>query len=85
MPRHLREAELVYVRRGGQGGPLAAPYNGPYQVVEKGPKFFRLYIGNQQQTVSVDRLTTIGYNYLGTTHTTYLHSNGSNNNLGHKN
>jgi len=56
VPKHLREAELVYVRRGGQGGPLAAPYSGPYQVVERGPKFFRLNIGNQQQTVSVDRL-----------------------------
>ena len=56
VPRHLREAELVYVRMGGQGGPLAAPYSGPYQVVERGPKFFRLNIGNQQQTVSVDRL-----------------------------
>ena len=56
VPRHLREAELVYVRRGGQGGPLAAPYNGPYQVLERGPKFFRLNIGNQEQTVSVDRL-----------------------------
>ena len=56
VPMHLREAELVYVRRGCQGGPLVAPYSGPYQVVEKGPKFFRLNIGNQQQTVSVDRL-----------------------------
>ena len=56
VPKHLREAELVYVRRGGQGGPLAAPYSSPYQVVDKGLKFFRLNIGNHQQTVSVDRL-----------------------------
>jgi cleavage and polyadenylation specificity factor subunit 1 len=53
---HLRDAAMVYVRRGGQPGPLASPYTGPYQVVERGPKFFRLTIGNQQQTVSVDRL-----------------------------
>ncbi len=28
----------MYVRKGGQPGPLAAPYSGPYKVIDKGPQ-----------------------------------------------
>ena len=55
-PSQLAEAEMVYVRKGGQLPPLAQPYNGPYKVMEKGPKFFRLDIGGKDTAVSVDRL-----------------------------
>jgi len=55
-PAVLAAAELVYVRKGGQLQPLAQPYNGPYKVLEKGPKYFRLDIGGKSTAVSVDRL-----------------------------
>jgi cleavage and polyadenylation specificity factor subunit 1 len=55
-PSQLVDAEMVYVRKGGQLPPLEQPYSGPYKVVEKGPKFFRLDIGGKQTAVSVDRL-----------------------------
>jgi len=46
-PVALATAEMVYVRKGGQLQPLAQPYSGPYQVLEKGPKYFRLDIGGK--------------------------------------
>ncbi len=52
----LAAAELVYVRKGGQLQPLAQPYNGPYKVLERGPKYFRLDIGGRSTAVTVDRL-----------------------------
>jgi cleavage and polyadenylation specificity factor subunit 1 len=55
-PTHLAAAELVYIRKGGTLPPLAPPYEGPYKVVERGPKFFRLDIGGRTVSVSVDRL-----------------------------
>ncbi len=56
VPRHLATAEMVYVRKGGQPGPLAPPYNGPYKVISRGPKYFNIDIGGQHQAVTVDRL-----------------------------
>jgi len=55
-PSALATAELVYVRKGGQLQPLAQPYSGPYKVLEKGPKYFRLDIGGKSTAVTVDRL-----------------------------
>jgi len=55
-PSALATAELVYVRKGGQLQPLAQPYSGPYKVLEKGPKYFRLDIGGRSTAVTVDRL-----------------------------
>ena len=56
VPAHLAAAEIVYVRKGGQPGPLAPPYSGLYRVISKGPKYFSIDIGGQQQAVTVDRL-----------------------------
>jgi hypothetical protein len=55
-PASLAAAELVYVRKGGQLQPLAQPYGGPYKVLERGPKYFRLDIGGRSTAVTVDRL-----------------------------
>ena len=52
VPTHLATAEMVYVKKGGQAGPLAPPYSGPY----KGPKYFNMDIGGQPQAITVDRL-----------------------------
>ena len=55
-PRALSSASFVFVRRGAPGPPLSPLYDGPYQVVASGPKFFTLQIGGRQDTVSIDRL-----------------------------
>jgi len=55
-PGALASADLVYVRKGGQLQPLPKPYSGPYKVLERGPKYFRLDIGGKDTAVTVDRL-----------------------------
>jgi len=55
-PAALAAADLVYVRKGGQLQPLVQPYSGPYKVLEKGPKYFRLDMGGKHTAVTVDRL-----------------------------
>jgi Integrase core domain len=52
----LAAAAFVYIRRGGVQPALADKYEGPYAVVERGPKYFRVAIGGGVDTVSVDRL-----------------------------
>ena len=56
VPRPLADAELVYVKRGAVSPPLTQCYSGPYQVVERGPKVFRLQVGERVEVVSADRL-----------------------------
>jgi hypothetical protein len=52
----LAASELVYVRRGAAADPLAPQYLGPYRVLQKGPKTFKLQVGGREETVTVDRL-----------------------------
>ena len=54
--RDLRNAERVYVRVDRVKQPLEMPYQGPYTVIKRYPKFFRLKIGTKEETVSIDRL-----------------------------
>jgi transposase InsO family protein len=56
VPQSLMTARFVYVRRGGVVPPLAPLYQGPYAVLQSGPKFFRIMIGGKPDNVSVDRL-----------------------------
>jgi len=41
VPSHLQKVDLVFIRRGGSYPPLTAPYDGPFRVVERGPKVFQ--------------------------------------------
>ncbi len=52
----LLQARHVYVRRGGTLPPLAPLYVGPYEVLEKADKHFRLAVGGREETVRIDRL-----------------------------
>jgi transposase InsO family protein len=56
VPDQLMTARYVYVRRGGQGTPLAPPYSGPYQVLRPGEKVFKIAVGDKEEIVTVDRL-----------------------------
>ncbi len=46
----------MYVRRGGTLPPLAPLYVGPYEVLERVDKHFRLAVGGREEAVSIDRL-----------------------------
>ena len=52
----LKAADFVFVRHGARRTPLTRPYDGPFRVLEKGEKFFRIKVGAKEQVVTVDRL-----------------------------
>ena len=52
----LATAEYVYVRRCGAGPPLPPLYAGPFQVIPRKPKFFKLKMGGKEEVISIDRL-----------------------------
>ena len=56
VPGELAEVELVYVRQDAVKPPLTPSYSGPFKVIERSPKFFRLKIGDREEVVSADRL-----------------------------
>ena len=56
VPEALRSAVFVFVRHGARRTPLLRPYDGPFRVLEKGDKFFRIKVGAREQVVTVDRL-----------------------------
>ena len=55
-PTALRLANFVFIRRDARRAPLQRPYEGPFKVIERGPKTFKVVMGNREETVSVDRL-----------------------------
>ena len=57
-PPALATAELVYVRRGGSLPLLTPPYQGPYRILERGAKVFKLQMGPRQENITVDRRQT---------------------------
>ena len=46
----------VFVHRDAIKPTLQRPYDGPYKVLESGPKFYKLDYGGRCESVSVDRL-----------------------------
>ena len=54
--QRIFSAQYVYVRRCGVIPPLSPLYTGPFAVVARGPKVFKLQVGDRQESVSVDRL-----------------------------
>ena len=47
---------LPWMEHRGVGPPLADNYVGPYLVLDKGPKVFKLQLGTREEVVSQDRL-----------------------------
>ena len=56
MPVDLDQANFVYIRRDGHKAPLQRPYDGPFRVLERGPKTFLVELGGRTDTISIDRL-----------------------------
>ena len=52
----LPTATHVFVRVDAHKSPLQAPYKGPFKVLERHVKYFKLDLGNREDTVSIDRL-----------------------------
>ena len=56
IPKDLMSAGYVFVRHDAHRSPLQPPYDGPFRVLEAGPKSFVVDIGGNQEHISVDRL-----------------------------
>ena len=56
MFRDLETSPYVFVRHDAIGGPLQPPYDGPYQVIQRGEKTFIIRVKDKSVKVSVDRL-----------------------------
>lgn len=52
----LLAAPFVFVRFGPHRGPLQRPYDGPFKVIEPGPKHFVILVKGNRETITVDRL-----------------------------
>jgi hypothetical protein len=52
----LAAAEYVYIRRSGVAGLLQPQYEGPFRVLQRGSKVFRVQVGDREEDISVDRL-----------------------------
>ena len=56
LPPALWAAEMVLVRRDGYKPPLSPLYAGPYKVLSRSLRFFKIQLGDRQETVSTSRL-----------------------------
>jgi cleavage and polyadenylation specificity factor subunit 1 len=52
----LRDARFVFIRSPPAAPALSPAYRGPYLVLERSEKFFKVQIGGKADNVSVDRL-----------------------------
>jgi len=59
LPAGLMDSQFVFVREDASKPSLAPLYRGPYLVVERRSKFFRLQIGSKIDSVSIDRLKPV--------------------------
>ena len=55
----LLTAKYVFVREDAVISSLAPRYRGPYLVIDRQSKYFRLHIGSKQDVVSLDRLKPV--------------------------
>ena len=59
LPNSLVKADFVFIREDSSVPSLSPLYRGPYKVLERRDKFFRLQIGDRVDVVSVDRLKPV--------------------------
>ena len=59
LPPALQTCKFVFVREDASVPSLAPLYRGPYLVLDRRDKFFRLQIGSRTDVVSVDRLKPV--------------------------
>ncbi|XP_014781813.1 uncharacterized protein LOC106877426 [Octopus bimaculoides] len=56
VPSDIDSWSHVFARDDSVRGPLVSPYKGPFRVLSRTPKFFKIDANGRTETVSVDRL-----------------------------
>jgi hypothetical protein len=56
LPENLLRALHLYMRAAPAAPALSPAYRGPYKVVSRGPKIFKVTVGGKTEAISVDRL-----------------------------
>lgn len=56
VPASLADCTHVWIRKDGYRRPLQRPYDGPFAVISRHPKFFTVALGARVDNVSIDRL-----------------------------
>ncbi len=56
LPPTIFTTKYVFIRQDGHRGPLQLPYTGPFTVLERGQKFFKICRGGKTESISIDRL-----------------------------
>lgn len=54
--QELKTCEFVFVRNDSITPPLQSPYDGPFKVIERSEKLFKLHINGKVKVVSIDRV-----------------------------
>ena len=65
IPKSLSSSTQIFVRMDCHRKPLAAPYTGPYKVLQRCPKAFLLDIHGKHDWTSIDRLKPAFFNDTG--------------------
>ena len=56
VPRDLRTTKYVFIREDAHRAPLTPPYKGPFLVLDRHEKTFKLQLSNRTDWVAIDRL-----------------------------
>ena len=56
VPADLKSCEYVFVREDAHKPPLSSPYRGPFLVLSRTDKSFRVQLSNREDWISIDRL-----------------------------
>ena len=56
LPSTIEKAKYVYVRTDAVRAPLVRPYTGPFRVLEKSAKYFKIWKNGRPDNISIDRL-----------------------------
>lgn len=56
IPKHLEQCQQVFVRNDSRKVGLSNPYEGPFEVLNRNNKFFKIKMNNLVKNVSIDRL-----------------------------
>lgn len=56
LPKDIWTSEYIFLRRGPEKRSLQSPYTGPYKVIERNNKTFKIEVQGKEVTVTIDRV-----------------------------
>ena len=56
VPKDLQSSDFVFIRKDGYKAPLVRPYEGPYRVIERAERVFKIDFGSKSDWITIDRL-----------------------------